>query len=92
MRSSRITFVFVWVVFSGLTFSQKATAEGVITELFNSLKEKIAFYSQQARVGDLKVGDEAPDFSLSSVDGKTTIQLSSFEGKQDVVLIFGSYT
>ena len=85
MRSSRIAFVFVWVVLSALILIQKATAEDVITNIFNTLKEKIAFYSQQARAGDLKVGDEDPDFSLSSVDGKTTIQLSSFEGKQDFV-------
>ena len=40
----------------------------------------------------LKVGDDAPDFSLKTLDGKSTVKLSSFEGKKPVVLIFGSYT
>lgn len=51
-----------------------------------------AKYAKQQRVGDLKIGDEAPDFKLESADGRKTVQLSSFEGKRDVVLIFGSYT
>lgn len=40
----------------------------------------------------LKIGDDAPDFSLkrSSSDGK--IALSQFEGKKPVVLVFGSIT
>ena len=44
------------------------------------------------RNGDLKVGDAAPDFDLKRLDGKGTVKLSSFKGKQPVVLIFGSYT
>jgi hypothetical protein len=39
-----------------------------------------------------KVGDDAPDFTLSSRDGKTRTTLSSFAGKRPVALIFGSYT
>jgi len=34
----------------------------------------------------------APDFSLPSPDGQTSVQLSSFQGKRPVVLIFGSFT
>ena len=44
------------------------------------------------REGTLKVGDPAPDFTLSSPDGKTTMALSSFRGKKPVVLVFGSFT
>jgi hypothetical protein len=44
------------------------------------------------REGTLKVGDTAPDFSLTSPDGKTTVTLSSFKNKQPVVLVFASYT
>jgi thiol-disulfide isomerase/thioredoxin len=40
----------------------------------------------------IKAGAPAPDFSLTSPDGKNTITLSEFHGKQPVVLIFGSYT
>lgn len=35
----------------------------------------------------LKVGDTAPDFTLPDQDGKP-VQLSSFKGKQKVVLAF----
>jgi len=46
------------------------------------------------RQGSLKLGDPAPDFELSRLGGKEneTVRLSSFKGKQPVVLIFGSYT
>lgn len=40
----------------------------------------------------LKVGDNAPDFALKSLDGKQTVTLSSFREKKPVVLLFGSYT
>src|SRR5271168_3303516 len=45
-----------------------------------------------ARAGHLQVGDAAPDFTLKTVDGAKEVQLSSFRGKQPVVLVFGSYT
>lgn len=35
---------------------------------------------------------EAPDFSLQSPSGEAATRLSSYHGKQPVVLIFGSYT
>ena len=38
-------------------------------------------------IGRIKVGDEAPDFSLEDVSNKT-ITLSSFRGKKNVVLVF----
>ena len=39
-----------------------------------------------------KLNAPAPDFTLKSPDGKTTITLSSFQGKKPVALIFGSFT
>lgn len=38
------------------------------------------------------IGDEAPDFTLPTHDGQFRLGLSSFRGKQPVVLIFGSFT
>jgi hypothetical protein len=38
------------------------------------------------------VGDTAPDFTLSTQDGKTTVTLSEHRGKRPVVLVFGSFT
>jgi hypothetical protein len=45
-----------------------------------------------ARQGSLKLGDTAPDFSLTTLDKSAQVRLSSFRNKQPVVLVFGSYT
>jgi hypothetical protein len=47
----------------------------------------------EARAGHLKVGDRAPDFSLTRLDKSATVQLSNLTAQRaPVVLIFGSYT
>ncbi len=40
----------------------------------------------------LRVGDEAPDFTLPDPSGKREVTLSSFRGQKPVVLVFASYT
>jgi len=46
-----------------------------------------------ARKGTLAEGDAAPDFSLRTTkDRSQRVSLSSYRGKQPVVLVFGSYT
>ena len=40
----------------------------------------------------LRVGDEAPDFTLPTPDGKSQITLSKLRERQPVVLVFGSFT
>lgn len=45
-----------------------------------------------ARAGDLKVGEPAPDFSLTAVDKSGLVQLSALNQQRPVVLVFGSYT
>jgi hypothetical protein len=45
-----------------------------------------------ARKGSLQVNSVAPDFDLETYDKSGHVQLSSFRGKQPVVLVFGSYT
>ena len=40
----------------------------------------------------LKVGDAAPDFTLSDPSTRKKTTLWSFRGKRPVVLIFGSFT
>ena len=39
-----------------------------------------------------KVGGAAPDFTLKTLDGKETIQLSKLIGPKPVVLVFGNFT
>ena len=46
----------------------------------------------RARAGSLRIGDPAPDFSLSKVDKSATVQLAALNTQQPVVLVFGSYT
>jgi thioredoxin-dependent peroxiredoxin len=45
----------------------------------------LGFAALPAAAGDLKVGDQAPNFKLQATDGKT-YQLSDFKGKESVVL------
>jgi hypothetical protein len=45
-----------------------------------------------ARQGRLVAGDVAPDFTAPLHDHSGTVTLSSFRGRQPVVLVFGSYT
>ena len=47
----------------------------------------------RARAGTLRVGDRAPDFSLTKLDKSAQVQLSSLTAQgRPVILIFGSYT
>ena len=39
-----------------------------------------------------KVGDVAPTFTLTSLDGKSETELENFRGDKPVGLFFGSYT
>ena len=45
-----------------------------------------------ARRGALAEGQQAPDFTLSTVDRKGSVTLSTHRGQRPVVLVFGSYT
>jgi hypothetical protein len=45
-----------------------------------------------ARGGHVRPGDPAPDFDLETLDKSARVRLSSFRGREPVVLIFGSYT
>lgn len=47
---------------------------------------------QEQEKGGPDVGQVAPDFTLTTLDGKGTVKLSDFRGKKPVVLVFGSYT
>jgi hypothetical protein len=45
-----------------------------------------------ARAGNLKMGDPAPVFDLTTPDRKSSGGLAGHRGVRPVVLIFGSYT
>lgn len=46
----------------------------------------------QRREGVLKVGNQAPDVELLSVDGARRVKLRESIGDKPLVLIFGSFT
>jgi ferric-dicitrate binding protein FerR (iron transport regulator) len=52
----------------------------------------LARYGTQRREGDLRVGQQAPDVSLVSLDGKSRVRLADEIGGKPLVLVFGSYT
>jgi len=49
---------------------------------------------EQRRSADapLKVGDEAPLFTLKSLDGEEEFTLADLRGTKPVIIFFGSYT
>jgi hypothetical protein len=47
---------------------------------------------KSARGGSLRVDDIASDFTLPLLDRSGSVMVSSFRGREPVVLIFGSYT
>lgn len=46
----------------------------------------------QRQEGRLKVGDQAPDVELLSIDGKRRERLAASFGEKPLVLVFGSFT
>jgi hypothetical protein len=93
-----LAFVGVYVALTALLFGVMlqspdrfaATMKHVPWPVFAALPFKPLW--QVARVGQVGVGDMAPDFSLESPDHKSSFRLSSLRGEKPVVLVFGSYT
>jgi len=55
-------------------------------------KRRQEMLRQSQETGGPNLGQEAPDFTLRTLDGEGTVKLSDFRGKKPVVLVFGSYT
>jgi len=79
-RSSRIaTSMCALLMMSAAAFAQEAEGRRKGRGMFNDNNA-------------LKVGQNAPLFSLKSLDGKQETDLKSFRGEKPVILFFGSYT
>ena len=52
----------------------------------------ILTYGQQARDGDLRVGDVAPNVTLVDLDGTSQRPLTNWVGTRPLVMVFGSFT
>jgi hypothetical protein len=46
----------------------------------------------QARFGQVNPGNQAPDFTVKTLETETPVQLASLWTSKPVVLVFGSYT
>ena len=62
--------------------------------MLNTLRYRQQHKAWQKKYGPRapKVGDIAPDFELSDINGKNPVRLSDFRNQKPVALIFGSYT
>ena len=70
----------------------------IFTEIIKELRFNIGFrkrlMSAQKKLNAKapRVGDLAPDFTLSDLSGKESVTLSEFRSKKPVALVFGSFT
>ncbi len=70
----------------------------IITELYGDFKFIIGYRTRVMKAQKKlnaqapRVGNLAPDFTLTDSRGEETITLSQFRGQKPVVLIFGSFT
>lgn len=92
-RQSLILMVAL-IMLAGTTFAQDRQREGQQRERRQPGRQNRVRQGPPRRAPDkLKVGDPAPDFTLQTLDGKATVQLSTFaDTARPVALIFGSYT
>ena len=96
-RSIAVAVAIAYVVFLSVMFvvmSQPPQRFGQIMRYFPMPAMMIVPFEPMwnaARGGELRVGEEAPDFTLPRSDKSGEVKLSSLRGKP-VVLVFGSYT
>ena len=97
VRSIAVVAAVVYVVFIAAMFvvmMQPPQRFGQIMRYFPMPAMMIVPFEPMwnaARGGELRVGDEAPDFTLPRSDKSGEVRLASLRGKP-VVLVFGSYT
>jgi len=62
--------------------------DGFVTasEIMEFMRKKVA------EANGPNLGDDAPDFALKTLDGESTVKLSSFKESDIIVLVFGNYT
>lgn len=96
-RAIAVVVAIVYAVFLGAMFvvmTQPPQRFGQIMRHFPMPAMMIVPFEPMwnaARGGELRVGEEAPDFTLPRSDKSGEVRLSSLRGKP-VVLVFGSYT
>ena len=94
-----ITLAILWLAFVGVVWWSMRQPPEKFARVMSRMPGPAVFILapfetlwMHARAGTLHPGDTAPDFTLTTLDKSTTIQLSALTRQQPVVLIFGSYT
>jgi len=90
MRSKKLLVIVLGVllVLAGGTFATLSFMMGGPRGAYGFLRYALP----QMRKGDLRVGDQAPDFEAVALDGATNVRLRERIGSKPLVLVFGSYT
>jgi hypothetical protein len=95
-----VVLVILWLCACGAIYAVMRQPPESFARVMARIPGPVAFLAfpfetlwTRARAGDLKQGDLAPDFSLTTIDKSSSIQLSALTAEhRPVVLIFGSYT
>ena len=97
LRSLAVLVAAAWVVFCGVMFVEMTRPPAQFAAFMSHLPGAVFLIApfetmwNCARRGHVEPGDQAPDFKLQTLDGKSEVAMASLRGRP-VVLIFGSYT
>lgn len=91
--------VLVWVLACGAIYAAMRQPPEIFGRVMARMPGPVVFLAfpfetlwTHARAGNLRIGDPAPDFSLTRVDKTGDVQLAALNRQQPTVLVFGSYT
>src|ERR1700722_18803693 len=95
-----VVLVILWLYACGAIYAVMRQPPESFARVMARIPGPVAFLAfafetlwTRARARDLKQGHRAPDFSLTTIDKSSSIQLSALTAEhRPVVLIFGSYT
>ncbi len=86
-RVSIAVHLIIWLSLLSLSCQRAAQSNDSKTSSAANTSNGSSSQSPSAPQTQLKVGDTAPDFTLTDTDGKP-VKLSDFRGKKNVVLAF----
>jgi hypothetical protein len=88
MRKKLIWALGVLLVLSGAAFGALCYLAGSPRDAYGMVRYALP----HMKLGNLKAGDQAPDFEAVALDGETRVRLYDRIGQRPLVLVFGSYT